>query len=63
MKMLCEGDIVMLFGSKVKLKIKKEQSTSNKMTGINAKDKDVNFVMSDISKIIREGKQIYHAFE
>lgn len=61
--MINRGDIVTLFGSKVKLSIKEDQDTSKKMVGINAKDKPIRFTFQQISKIVRYNKSIYQLYE
>lgn len=53
-----KGDIVKIYGSKVKLKIEKEQ-TGNYHVGINAKGKPIRFTDDQISKIVRDGKEVY----
>lgn len=60
---ILKGDIIQLFGTKVKLEIKEDQCTSKLMKGFNAKDKIIKFNFSDIVKIKREGKIIYQLIE
>lgn len=60
---IIKGDVVKLFGSKVKLTIKEDQNVNGTMTGINAKEKPIKFTMKDVAKIIRDGKAIYQVYE
>lgn len=60
---ILKGDVIQLFGTKVKLEIKEDQCTSKLMKGFNAKDKIIKFNFSDIVKIKREGKTIYQLIE
>lgn len=60
---LKKGDVIMLFGSKVKLDIREVQPTKKKMKGFNAKLKKIVFEFDEISKIIREDKIIYSRME
>ncbi len=63
MKELKRGDVVKLFGTKVKLLITEDQSTTEKMKGMNSKHKYIDFRFNDIVKIIRDNKTIYQLNE
>lgn len=60
---ILRGDVIQLFGTKVKLIIMEEQDTSKIMKGYNAKNKIIKFNFSDIVKIKREEKTIYQLIE
>ena len=60
---ILKGDVIKLFGSKVKLSIKEDQSTKRIMCGINAKNKPIKFTMENVAKVIRNGKEIYQVYE
>ena len=57
------GDIIQLFGSRVKLKSDFDQDIDSKMVAYNAKNKPIKFVKEDISKIIRNKEEIYFVVE
>ena len=53
-----KGDIVKIYGSKVKLKIEKEQ-TGDYHVGITAKRKPMRVTDDRISQILKDGKEVY----
>lgn len=63
MKELKRGDVVKLFGTKVKLLITEDQSTTEKMKGMNTKHKYIDFQFDDIVKVTRDNKTIYQLNE
>ena len=58
-----KGDIVQLFGTKVKLIIMEDQTIGSPMVGYNSKNKPIKFALHNISKITRAKKIIYHIME
>lgn len=64
LKELKAGDKVYLYGSKLKLSILSDQSTSGRMRGwTNTNVRVIRFRADRIQKVEREGKVIYYSHE
>lgn len=62
-KELKKGDVVKVFGSKIKIYIKEDQNTDKRMMGFSDVGKTYQFTKDKISQITRDGKIFYKTME
>lgn len=62
-KTVLKGDVVKLFGSKIKIYVVSDQNACKRMEGFSDKGKIYRFTYDQISQIVRNKKTIYQLME